>query len=171
MPRKVLIIDTSILCVFLKVPHMDTCGPENDKWNAERVEAKILEEKNNKTTFVLPMATLIECGNHITQAAGGCYEIAKALSSIIEQAANETTPWAAFTDQSSLWSKEQLLALVEDWPNHCSTLSIGDYTIKDVAEYYADMGTKVELLTGDAGLKAYEPSVTTVEPRRRQTRG
>ena len=171
MPCKVLIIDTSILCVYLQVPHMDTCGPDQDKWDTERVKSKISDEENNGTTFVLPMATLIECGNHITQAAGGCYELAQALSSIIEQAANKTTPWAAFTDQSSLWSKKQLLALVENWPDHCSTLSIGDYTIKDVAEYYAEMGRKVELLTGDAGLKSYEPRVAIEEPRRRRTRG
>lgn len=30
--RKVLIIDTSILCVWLQVAGMETCGPNNDRW-------------------------------------------------------------------------------------------------------------------------------------------
>ena len=29
--RKVLIIDTSILCVWIDVLDMDTCGPDNDQ--------------------------------------------------------------------------------------------------------------------------------------------
>ncbi len=31
--KKVLILDTSILCVWLDVPGMDTCGPDDDKWD------------------------------------------------------------------------------------------------------------------------------------------
>ena len=49
-------------------------------------------------------------------------------------------------------------------------LSLGDATIKDVAYYYAQMGYSVEILTGDRGLKAYEPSVPPEIPRRRQRR-
>lgn len=170
MARKVLVIDTSILCVYLEIPHMDTCGPSNDKWDTERVKAKILEEEQNGTTFILPLATLIECGNHISQTVGGCYELAKALSSIIEKAALQTTPWAAFTDQSPLWGREQLIALAQNWPDRCSEIGIADHTIKDVAEYYSEMGREVELLTGDAGLKAYEPKAPTIPIPRRRTK-
>lgn len=31
--NKVLIIDTCMLCVYLRIPHMDDCGPDDDKWN------------------------------------------------------------------------------------------------------------------------------------------
>jgi len=41
-------------------------------------------------------------------------------------------------------------------------------TIKEVAEYYARMGYRVEIFTGDEGLKAYEPIVPAEAPRRRQ---
>ena len=47
-------------------------------------------------------------------------------------------------------------------------MSLGDATIKDVAEYYAESGYKVEILTGDKGLKAYQPSAPAKVPRRRQ---
>ena len=41
---KVLIIDTSILCVFLRVPDMDDCGPDSDKWDYNRVCRKLEKE-------------------------------------------------------------------------------------------------------------------------------
>lgn len=82
---KVLIIDTNILCVYLKVPYMNDAGPADDKWNYERVSSKIAEEITNKTILVLPMATLIETGNHIAQANGEIYTIAQDLANIIKK--------------------------------------------------------------------------------------
>lgn len=169
MPQKVLIIDTSILCVYLQVPGKATCGPDEDKWDYELVKLKFEEEQKLKTLFVLPMTTLIECGNHIGHIdGGGCHKFASALAEVIKDAVNEKSPWAAFTDQGSLWGSEELLDLVEDWPIRCSSIGIGDYMIVDVAEYYSKMGNSVELLTGDQGLKAYEPARPVLKPRRRK---
>lgn len=67
--KRVLIIDTSILCVWLDVPGMGNCGPDHDKWDKRRVDEKIEAEKTNNTVFVLPLATIIETGNHIAQSA------------------------------------------------------------------------------------------------------
>jgi hypothetical protein len=61
--RKVLLIDTSLLCVWLKVPGKETAG--NNNWNFELVEQKIQTEINQGTILVLPLATVIETGNHI----------------------------------------------------------------------------------------------------------
>lgn len=166
--RKVLIIDTSILCVYLKVPHMDDCGSNGDKWNYERVTEKINTEIAQNSLLVLPLATLIETGNHIAQAHGERYIPAMELSKIIVKVATEEEPWAAFTFQSKLWSEENLVKLAEKWPKlAASGLSIGDTTIKDVAEFYMKAGYQVEILTGDEGLKAYEPKQVIV-PRRRK---
>ena len=66
--KRVLIIDTSILCVWLGVPALDSCGPATDKWDKQRVDEKIQAEEASHTTFVLPLATIIETGNHIAQA-------------------------------------------------------------------------------------------------------
>lgn len=41
--KKVLIFDTSILCVWLDVPGMDSCGSNQDKWDKARVQQKIEE--------------------------------------------------------------------------------------------------------------------------------
>lgn len=167
--RRVLIIDTSILCVWLEVPDMDACGPEHDKWNKQRVDAKIEMELQQKTTFVLPLASIIETGNHIAQARRSRRERAEALAELMRKSANQQSPWASFSDQSVLWSAEKLKSLAESWPELAAQrLSLGDATIKDVAEYYAQMGFAVEILTGDRGLKAYEPVAPIEVPRRRR---
>ncbi|MDD5273766.1 MAG: hypothetical protein PHU14_13735 [Methylovulum sp.] len=167
--RKVLIIDTSILCVWLAVPGKDTCGPDDDRWDKQRVDEKIQEEQKDSTTFVLPLATLIETGNHIAQAPAYRFERGQALADLLRKAADNETPWAAFSEQSSLWSSEKLKTLADTWPTLAAQqLSLGDATIKDVADYYAQ-NYQVEILTGDQGLKAYQPIAPEV-PRRRQRR-
>ncbi|MEA5512441.1 hypothetical protein [Nodularia sp. UHCC 0506] len=62
--QKVLIIDTSILCVYLAVPGKETCGTDNDKWDKSRVEACFQLEQEQGTQFILPLATIIENSNH-----------------------------------------------------------------------------------------------------------
>jgi hypothetical protein len=167
--KKVLIFDTSILCVWLNVPGMGSCGPDQDKWDKARVQRKIEAEQINKATFVLPLATIIETGNHISQAKQSRKEHAEALADLMKKSADQQTPWAAFSEQSTLWSPEKLKKLAKAWPDLAAgKLSIGDATIKDVAEYYAKMGFQVEILTGDQGLKAYEPEKPVDIPRRRK---
>ena len=164
-----MIIDTSILCVWLKVPGRETCGSDSEQWNFERVEQLIQKEILARTYLVLPLATILETGNHIAQAVSRRYETAKDLAKIITAAADGTTPWIAFTDQSVLWETEGLKNLATEWPKLAvQKISIGDATIKTVAEYYDKTGVKVKILTGDQGLKAYEPTTPPVIPRRKK---
>ncbi len=166
--RKVLIIDTSILCVYLRVPQMEECGKTGDKWDYDRVVSKINDEISKKSLLMLPLATLIETGNHIAHAPGDRYSVAMRLAEIITKTATATEPWAAFTSQSELWNEEHLKELSIEWPSlAASKLSIGDATIKDVAEFYSNSGYDVEILTGDGGLKAYEPRTGSIPRRRR----
>ncbi len=89
--KKVLIFDTSILCVWLDVPGMDSCGPDQDKWDKARVQQKIEEEQVNKATFVLPLATIIETGNHISQAKQSRRERAVELAELMKKSADQQT--------------------------------------------------------------------------------
>ncbi len=167
--KRVLVIDTSILCVWLDVPGMAACGPDSDRWDKQRVESKLVAEQQTKTTFVLPLATIIETGNHITRAPHSRKERAEALAELMRKSADEQSPWAAFAAQSPLWSPEKLKELAKSWPDAAvQGLSLGDATIKDIANYYSQAGYAVEILTGDAGLKAYEPVRPTLTPRRRR---
>ncbi|MCP1716357.1 hypothetical protein J2T58_002234 [Methanocalculus alkaliphilus] len=89
--RRVLIIDTSILCVWLDVPGKSTCGPDLDKWDKQRVNQKLDEELTKKTTFVLPLASIIETGNHISQASHSRKERGDALADLMRKSADELT--------------------------------------------------------------------------------
>lgn len=169
MSKRILILDTSVLCCWLQVPGKEEAGPVNDRWNHDRINALLEQERAKNSTFVLPIATLIETGNHIAQASCYRFERATSLAGYLREAADAQSPWAAFTDQSPLWQAENLRALAESWPPLANSgTSIGDATIKDVAEYYAKAGYFVEILTGDAGLKAYQPAQPAAIPRRRR---
>ncbi|MBC7453611.1 MAG: hypothetical protein H7335_07885 [Massilia sp.] len=169
MSKRVLILDTSVLCCWLQVPGKEEAGPVHDRWNHARIDHLLKRERAKDSTFVLPLATLIETGNHIAQAPGHRFDRASSLATYLREAADAQSPWAAFVDQTSLWQSENLRLLADTWPHLAvGGTSIGDHTIKDVAEYYARAGYFVEILTGDAGLKAYEPVRPAAIPRRRR---
>src|SRR5262245_14597122 len=102
--KKVLVIDTSILCVWLGVAGKETCGRARDRWDKGRVDQIIARERKAGTTFVLPLATIIETGNHIAQGTGDrCHTEAQRLATLMAEAADGKSPWAAFTQQAVLW--------------------------------------------------------------------
>jgi len=167
--RRVVVFDTSVLCVLLAVPGKDTCGPDDDFWDQERVDSLIREEKSQRSVFVLPLATIIETGNHIAQARRRRLETAQALMALLEMSLNEEEPWAAFSQQAELWGEERMRRLIEEWPTLSqSALSLGDATISAVADFYARTGAEVLIATGDQGLKAYQPTPSARQPRRRR---
>lgn len=166
--RRVLVIDTSILCAWLGVSGKETCGPQDDRWDGKRVAEIIREAETEGATLVLPLATIIETGNHIAQGKGDRHASAMRLSALLSSAADGESPWAAFTQQANLWTAEALKRLGATWPALAAQrLSIGDATIEEVARLYEVMGYHVEILTGDAGLKAREPARPPVPRRRR----
>lgn len=168
MSKHVLILDTSVLCCWLQVPGKEEAGTQDDRWTHERIDKLLQEEKEKHSTFVLPVATLIETGNHIAQVSGNRFGLANKLACYLRESANANSPWAAFTEQAELWQADNLHSLAQNWPTLAAQgLSIGDATIKDVAEYYYKAGFSVEILTGDQGLKAYEPVKSVLIPRRR----
>lgn len=165
--RKVLVIDTSVLYVWLKVSGKETCGPSNALVTYEKVSEKIEKEKKKGTTFILPLATIIETENHIAHSSGDRMSLGEEFAQIMIDSADEKSPWAAFTEQSSLWNPENLKKLAEKWKvTVIGGQALGDASIVEVVKYYTDLGYEVEIFTGDEGLKAYEPTVEI--PRRRR---
>ncbi|OQX00687.1 MAG: hypothetical protein BWK73_47865, partial [Thiothrix lacustris] len=127
----------------------EEAGAHEDRWTHARIDTLLQAEQAKHSTFVLPVATLIETGNHIAQVAGDRFSLATKLADYLRLAADACSPWAAFTEQADLWQADNLRALSENWPALAAqNLSIGDATIKDVAEYYHKAGYTVEILTG-----------------------
>jgi len=169
--RRILVFDTSVLCVWLKVPGKSRCTTFRDtggELSYTLIQKLIEKEEKEGSTFVLPLAAIIETGNHIAQAKGDRFSVATAFVDLIRKTADAHTPWAAFTEQAGLWDGVQLKEIARDFPRQASAkFSIGDMTIKRVAEYYAKAGWHVSILTCDRGLQAYEPAVEPRKPRRR----
>lgn len=67
MNKKVLIVDTCLACVWMQVPEMEVAGSSNDCWDYARVNKKIEAEVAAGALLVLPLASIVETGNHITQ--------------------------------------------------------------------------------------------------------
>lgn len=107
MKKKVLIIDTSILCVWLQVCGMETCGSGENEITYKDVSGKIEKEREDGTIFVLPLATIIETGNHITHANGDIYKTVEAFVDLIKASANSDSPLGGiYGAKQSLDSKE-----------------------------------------------------------------
>ncbi|MCM0592958.1 MAG: hypothetical protein ACSI46_11375 [Gloeotrichia echinulata DVL01] len=171
--RKVLLIDTSLLCVWLKVPGKETAG--NNKWDFERVNQKIELEVGQGTTLVLPLATVIETGNHIAQAKTTNSDnkriAAQEFAKIITYAADETSPWAKFREQIVLWEEERLKNLAAQFPNQAvEKTSMGDASIVILGGHYHQKGYHVEFLTDDDKLKSQEPPPPQPPTRRSSPR-
>lgn len=149
---------------------METCGSDSNQWNKETVTRKLESEISQHTVLVLPLATVLETGNHIAQAKAQQYTIAQELAKIMMAAADEATPWAAFAEQSVLWEAEGLKKLAAEWQTLVpQKTSLGDATIKLLAEHYARKLYQVEIMTGDEGLKSHEPTPPVSRPKRRRS--
>lgn len=162
-------MDTSILCVWLRVPGKETCGPDHSRWTYQSVKEKIDYEIANGATLILPLASIIETGNHIAQSRGDKHQIVNKFVDYIEKALDGDVPWAAFTEQSGLIAGDTLKQTLVTWKETALTgQSLGDALIVGVAQYYSRYNFQVEIFTGDEGLKSYEPAPpTTPRPRRR----
>lgn len=174
MKKHILIIDTSILCVWLQIPGMEECGRDSDKWTFKRVDEKVNKERKDGTEFVLPIATIIETGNHIAHIKGDKYKFVNAFADLVEQTIDENSPWIAFSRQSDMLQGENLRNLIQHWRETAiiEEQSLGDASIADVAKEFLKMDDcQVEIFTGDYGLKKYEnPEVqdSVFVPRRRK---
>jgi hypothetical protein len=168
MSGNIAVFDTSLLCCWLRIPGRERAGSGANSWDWKRVDELVKEELDKGSTIVLPLATIIETGNYISQSPNERFKYATEFSKHLKSAVQSELPWAAFTEQSILWSPERLLSLAEEWPRLADAkMSIGDATIKHIADYYAEAGFNVRILTSDEALLAYEPRIPKQKPRRR----
>lgn len=165
--RKIIIMDTSILCVWLKVPGKEVAG-KNGAFTYEYVANHIKSEVDQGAKLVLPLASLIETGNHIAHCKGDKQPSADNMARMINDVADGKAPWMAVDSQNRLWEGEELKQLANKWNETVisESQSIGDAAIVKVAEAYASQ-FEVEIFTGDGGLKNYEYKIVGQRPLRR----
>lgn len=87
--KAVAIVDTSIFCNVLNIPHMNTERPQ--------VMQKLKELIEGDTNLLLPMAAIYETGNHIAQLSdgGNRRRFAEAFIGQVKKAIEGGPPWQA----------------------------------------------------------------------------
>jgi hypothetical protein len=167
MTRKILILDSSILCVLLDIPGKNDCTG-SIKWTHKLEATEIAQREKDGWYFVLPIACVIEAGNHITHCNGDRFQLATQLVKMINSSLSRTTPWISFSESFNIWHTDNVQWL-ENWPKDAAAqLSIADRTISLIADNYSLKGDEVEIFTCDEQLKSYEPALPSRIPRRRK---
>lgn len=153
--RKVTFIDTSVFTNILEVPGF--CQDADEVKNEYAV--RVLDEK-----FVLPITTIIETGNHVSQVKNGELrrDSAKKFSEAIKMVAENRAPfelntvsWGNSFLLSVLSGAETGSTLIEHASNGVGT---GDLSILAEANLFRSRtqgGIRVDVWTLDGGLSAY----------------
>ena len=162
--RKNLILDTNILCAWLQIPGYEVAqakdkSPIESQTKAD-IDAKIDQTIADNGLLVLPLATIIETGNHISQAKQGKFshrDLAQSFKALIHKALDENElHWVLFTRNVELfWGEDAVSKLIEEWFETVERkLSLADVSLLAVAEYYwkEQPYWETEVYTVDEGL-------------------
>lgn len=153
MKHKVIIVDTSILVVWMRVPGFEEAGEE--RLTFKQIDEKITRYKSENARLMLTVACVIETGNHIAQIKDGDLRREKVneFALFLEDAVKNTNGWMMYYSEKDLWSKEEILKLVNMWRvNGIYKISMGDASILKVADRLKPI-YDVEVFTGDNQLK------------------
>lgn len=98
----VVLIDTSVFLELLRVPGMSE--------RHEELQKEFLRLHSIGARFILPVTTIIETGNHISQCSGDRRAAAKRFHDAIDRARSSNPPWAI---RETRWNEEFFAALLE----------------------------------------------------------
>ncbi len=156
MASTVTFIDTSILTEILAVP--------GKSQRPEETVAELRERVGAGHTLVLPVAAIIETGNHIGQLpdGGARRRCAEGLTRFLGAIAREDAPWRML---GTSWDAAFLLRLCDgaaDRPSLAEMatqgVGVGDVSILAEVDGYRERVSRdvaIEIWTADAGLQAY----------------
>lgn len=170
MKGKVVIVDTSILVVWLQVPGFKEAGEE--RLTFDDINERINRYKQEGAHLMLTIACLIETGNHIAQIKDGDLRRSNvnAFASFLEKTLNNSNGWMMFYSEKDLWSKEEISKLIAMWrENGIYKLSLGDASILNVVNQLKPV-YDVEVFTGDTQLKTLSlvPVIPVYAPRQKR---
>jgi hypothetical protein len=157
MPERVAFVDRSILLNYLDVPSKNQ--------DRDAIVAEMKRKEADGVLMILPVAAVIEAGNHISHLANGSVRrrCSQALEIILRKAVDRSAPWtlhAAVWDELFLTSlcdgvMGRVPALVESMST--GELGVGDLSILTERECYLARAAvnEVSVWTLDGKLAAY----------------
>lgn len=156
----VRIIDTSVLLNILNIPN------RNQKHDEVTEEFK---EVVNTDTLILPLAAIIETGNHISHINDGGVRREKAIlfSRFLEKTAKGEAPWVYYGEELDA---EDLNKIAEEFPENAMIgTGIGDMSIIRAYEKYKDSTPgigRIMIWSLDGHLSGYEEMVSMKKRRK-----
>jgi hypothetical protein len=143
----IVIVDTNVVVCLLNIPGEDT----------ER-RSQVIEEyrqcMHRKDFLVLPVATIIETGNHVARCGDG-WRIAKRFAEFVRRISSTTGP-SPFPG-INFFDEEDLMAWLDDFPEYAKgRIEMADFTmIKECERLRARTDRRVRIWSLDAGLAGY----------------
>lgn len=147
--RSICLMDTSVFCNWLKIP-----GRDQDR---EEVIGRIEQYVKDGTTLLLPIAAIIETGNHIAHVADGNSrrEAAQRFVKAVGDAIDGEAPWTP----TPVFEIETLRTWLAEFPD-CATVrrGFGDLTIIKEFERQCELhkGRRVFIWSLDGHLWGYD---------------
>lgn len=144
--KSIAIIDTSIFCNLVPVPNMD-----NDRQTVLQELENLIKDN---TALLLPMAAILETGNHIGQNGNGSQRriAAQKFSQMVTQAIEGEAPWTPVP----FWENTDLLDWLKVFPDSAMrSVGLGDLSMSKLWEQQCILhaARRVFVWTLDAHLK------------------
>ena len=161
---RVHFIDTSILVNILDIPDMN-----QDREIVLQEYHWILKEDNN--LFILPLATIIETGNHIAHINDGNKRREKGIefSNMLRKIANDESPWKFFEGEVT---REEITLIADRLPESVTYESgAGDLSIIAAYEKYKNNTPAIgyiRIWSMDGHLKHYEQAFEMPPTRKKR---
>lgn len=160
--KQVHFVDTSILCCLLRVPYF--C---DDRYM--EVEEEFISIINRTETLILPLASIIETGNHIAHIGDGSVRrsIAHNFAQYLRDTADNEAPWSLINLE---WTPDDLRKFADNFPELAMReIGFGDMSIIDAYEDYIRRtpGVSVRIWSIDEHLLAYRHDAPAIGRRSR----
>lgn len=156
-------IDTSIMLNLLEVP-----GKCSEK---ETVKREWIEVLQRKETLIMPIATIIETGNHIAHIADGNVRrtVTLKFKEFLEKTAESKAPWTLYGNGLDKDEIKYLAEHIDEFTRF--QVGIGDMTIIYAYEKYLKeqpaVGT-IMIWSTDEHLAAYRQENVSMQRRRKK---
>lgn len=145
----IVLMDTSVFCNVLDVP-----GFNQDK---VAVIADLEANIRHGDTLLLPMAAVLETGNHIAQVVDGRLrrQTAERFCEKVSEAIDGSAPWTP----TRFWEPEQLRTWLGEFPDRAMTgVGMGDLSIIKEWEAMCQLhrGRRVRIWSLDGDLQGFD---------------
>lgn len=160
---RVHFIDTSVLVSILDIP-----GRNQDREEVLQEYETLMAQDGN--TFILPLATIIETGNHIAHINGDMRRIKGIeFADMLKKIANDESPWKFFEDEVT---QDEIRIIADRLPESVIYGSgTGDLSIISAFEKYRDNIPAIgyiRIWSMDGHLRHYEQEMQMPPTRKRR---